>query len=81
MAVNCNLPDGIIADRRESGRMIFLAEPNSPVSFKGFLARWGVIVDEGYIRDVTRSGDTTPYTLQLSLFDLAQLPRELLPRV
>lgn len=41
--------------RREAGRLIVLADPDSPDSFRNFLAGWGVIVGNGYIRDVAES--------------------------
>ena len=43
------IDDGVA--RREGGRMIFLAEPDLPESFRVFLAGWGVIVDTRYIQD------------------------------
>ena len=58
-----------LVDRRESGRMIFLAEPDVPQSFRQFLALWGVIVDPRHILDRSRSVEGDPYTLRLSLFN------------
>ena len=55
--------------RREHGRMIFLAEPNTPVSFKRFFADWGVLVSSGYIRDVGSSVPGLPQTLSLQSFN------------
>ena len=43
-------PDG--APRREGARLIFLAEPDTHDTFRAFLAFWGVVVTDGYIRDV-----------------------------
>ena len=33
-------------DRRQGGRMIFLAEPDLPESFRVFMANWGVIIGD-----------------------------------
>ncbi|NQW24183.1 MAG: Gldg family protein [SAR202 cluster bacterium] len=55
--------------RREHGRMIFLAEPDTPVSFKNFLADWGIVVATGYIRDVDGSVPGLPQTLTLERFN------------
>jgi hypothetical protein len=41
--------------RREAGRLVVLADPDTPDSFRTFLARWGLIVGSGYIRDMTES--------------------------
>ena len=46
---------GILDDYlRSGGNALFLLEPNSPQSFRDFLARWGVIVEEGHIVDQAR---------------------------
>ena len=46
---------GILDDYlRKGGNALFLLEPNSPQSFRDFLARWGVIVEEGHIVDQAR---------------------------
>ena len=63
--------EGVMTDgspRREHGRMIFLAEPNSPVSFLRFLADWGLLISTGYIRDVGSSVPGLPQTLSLRIF-------------
>ncbi|MEK7814749.1 MAG: GldG family protein, partial [Chloroflexota bacterium] len=54
-------PNG--SQRRGGGRMIFLAEPDTPASFREFLVRWGVVVAPGYIRDLDRSVPGNPNTL------------------
>ena len=59
-------PDGTL--RREHGRMIFLAEPDSPASFKSFFANWGLMISTGYIRDVDSSVPGLPQTLNLQRF-------------
>ena len=60
-------PDG--TPRREHGRMIFLAEPDSPASFKNFFADWGILISSGYIRDVGSSVPGLPQTLSLENFN------------
>ncbi len=55
--------------RREHGRMIFLAEPDTPMSFRKFFADWGVLVSTGYIRDVGSSVPGLPHTLSLQSFN------------
>ena len=39
------------------GNMLFLAEPDTPQSFRDFLAKWGVKVGDGHIVDQERSLD------------------------
>ncbi len=53
--------------RRESGSMIFLAEPDTPDSWRNFLVQWGIIVLPGYIRDVESSVPGLPQTLALDM--------------
>ena len=60
-------------DRREGGRMIFLAEPDTDESFLALLANWGVIVDNGYIRDVDGSVPGNPHTLRLERYNSSPL--------
>ena len=60
-------PDG--SPRREHGRLIFLAEPDSPASFKKLFADWGILVASGYIRDVGSSVPGLPQTLSLENFN------------
>ena len=59
--------DGNLVDRREAGRLIFLAEPDTPTSFLNFMSSWGVLIGRGYIRDEARSVPDLPHTLRLSL--------------
>ena len=64
--------EGVHSDgtlRREHGRMIFLAEPDTPVSFRSFFADWGVLISTGYIRDVGSSVPGLPQTLSLRSFN------------
>ena len=65
LALNSYL-QGLKADgtaRREGGRMIFLAEPDLPESFRVFLAGWGVIVDGRFIQD---PDSPSPNTLRVA---------------
>lgn len=64
--------EGVQSDgtlRREHGRMIFLAEPDSPLSFRSFFADWGLLISTGYIRDVGGSVPGLPQTLSLRSFN------------
>ncbi len=68
------------AVRREGGRMIFLAEPDTPESFRVFLTGWGVLVNEGYILDLDGSMPGSPHTLRVARYNPAA-PREIvIPR-
>ncbi len=53
--------------RRESGRMIFLAEPDTPDSWRNFMVQWGIILLPGYIRDIDSSVPELPQTLALDM--------------
>ena len=53
--------------RRESGRMIFLAEPDTPQTWREFIVQWGVLLSEGYIRDLDASVPGLPQTLALNV--------------
>lgn len=53
--------------RRESGSMIFLAEPDTPDSWREFLIQWGIILLPGYIRDIESSVPGLPQTLALNM--------------
>ena len=70
-----------LTDRREGGRLIFLAEPDTPSSFQKFLSRWGVILASGYIRDELRSPQSQPRTIQVRSLNLNQLRPELIGQV
>ena len=59
--------DNTGARRRESGRMIFLGEPDTPDSWREFLIQWGVILAPGYIRDIDASVPGLPQTLALNI--------------
>ena len=53
--------------RRENGSMIFLAEPDTPESWREFLFQWGVLVSPGYIRDLDSSVPGLPQTLAMNM--------------
>ena len=58
--------DGTVSDRREGGRMIFLADTEVVDTFRQFLAIWGVVVGKGYIRDLSQSVPGNPQILRVS---------------
>ncbi len=60
-------PDGTA--RREHGRMIFLAEPDTPISFRSFFSDWGLLISTGYIRDIDSSVPGLPQTVSLRSFN------------
>ena len=53
------------SSRRENGSLIFLAEPDTPESFRVFLLQWGILLSNGYIRDLDASVPGLPQTLSL----------------
>ena len=53
--------------RREGGRMIFLAEPDTPETWREFLVQWGILLSPGYIRDLDSSVPGLPQTLALNI--------------
>ena len=70
--------DGTV--RREGGRMIFLAEPDLPESFRVFLAGWGVIVGERYILEPEDSLPETPHILRVARYFRAAPSEIVIPR-
>ena len=40
---------------RDGGSMMFLVDPDTPPSFRGFLASWGVIMGDGHVIDRQRN--------------------------
>ena len=56
------------SSREQGGRVIALADSDTPASFRDFLARWGVQVDAGYIRDLDQSVPGRPQTLRLGAY-------------
>ena len=71
-------PDG--TPRREGARLIFLAEPDTPDSFRAFLAFWGAVVVDGYIRDPEGSQPGAPRTLRLGIYNPQAPPEIVAPR-
>lgn len=67
--------------RQAAGRLIYLADPETPDSFREFLATWGVVVGQGYIRDVDASLPADPHTLRLETINPLELPRELIASI
>lgn len=72
-------PDG--SDRASSGRLIFLADPDTPESFRQFMATWGVVIGTGYIRDLDGSLPGNPHTLRLETVNPLELPGELVQQI
>ena len=66
--------------RREGGRMIFLAEPTTPESFRVFLTGWGIFVDEGYILDLDSSLSDSPHTLRVARYNPGAPPEIVIPQ-
>ncbi len=66
--------------RREAARMIFLAEPDTHDSFRAFLAFWGVVVSDSYIRDVEGSQPNAPRTLRVGIYNPQAPPEIVAPR-
>ena len=71
-------PDG--APRREGARLIFLAEPDTHNTFRAFLAFWGVIVTDSYIRDPEGSQPNAPRTLRIGIYNPQAPPEIVAPR-
>ncbi len=71
-------PDG--EPRREAARMIFLAEPDTHDTFRAFLAFWGVVVSDSYIRDVEGSQPNAPRTLRVGIYNPQAPPEIVAPR-
>lgn len=66
--------------RREAARIIFLAEPDTHDTFRAFLAFWGVIVTDSYIRDVEGSQPNAPRTLRVGIYNPDAPPEIVAPR-
>ena len=71
-------PDG--EPRREAARIIFLAEPDTHDTFRAFLAFWGVIVTDSYIRDIEGSQPNAPRTLRVGIYNPDAPPEIVAPR-
>ncbi len=66
--------------RREGARLIFLAEPDTHDTFRAFLAFWGVVVSDSYIRDVEGSQPNAPRTLRVGIYNPQAPPEIVAPR-
>ena len=66
--------------RREGARLIFLAEHDTDDSFRAFLAFWGVVVTDAYIRDVEGSQPNAPRTLRVGIYNPQAPPEIVAPR-
>ena len=51
---------------KNGGRMLFLAESDTPATFREFLARWGIVIGEGHVVDLNRSIIDEPQIVVLS---------------
>ena len=58
-----------LVDRLEGGRVIFLADVDTDITFRQFMARWGVGVGTGYILDESSSDQANPLNLILKSFN------------
>ena len=47
---------------KHGGLMMVLADPDIPQTYRDFLARWGVQIEDGYIVDKSRSLEDSPQT-------------------
>ena len=72
-------PDG--SDRPSAGRLVFLADPDTPESFRQFMATWGVVIGTGYIRDLDGSLPGNPHTLRLQTVNPMELPRDVISQL
>ena len=69
------------SDRPSAGRLVFLADPDTPESFRQFMATWGVVIGTGYIRDLDGSLPGNPHTLRLQTVNPMELPREVISQL
>ena len=58
-----------LVDRLEGGRVIFLADVDTDITFRQFIARWGVGIATGYILDQSSSDQGNPLNLILNTFN------------
>jgi len=58
--------------RREASRLIVLTEPDTHASFRQFLATWGILIPDGYIRDEAGSQPNAPRTLRINNYTLPE---------
>lgn len=69
-----NNPDD--SPRRESSRLIFMGEPNTPESFRALMAMWGIILQPGYILDLELGVTDNPNILRAEPMNLNQIRAE-----
>lgn len=72
-------PDG--SERSSAGRLVFLADPDTPETFRQFFATWGVLVSTGYIRDLDGALPGNPHTLRLETVNPLDLPGHLVAQI
>ncbi len=72
-------PDG--TDRPAAGRIIFLADPDTPETFRQFMATWGMVIGAGYIRDLDDSLPGNPHTLRLRPVNPLELSGDLITQI
>ena len=64
------------SERRESSRLIFLGEPDTPESFRALMAMWGIILQPGYILDLELGVTDNPNILRAEPMNLNQIRAE-----
>ena len=69
------------SERPSAGRIIFLADPDTPDSFRQFMATWGMVIGAGYIRDLENALPGNPHTLRLQTINPMELPREAIAQI
>ena len=69
------------SERPSAGRMVFLADPDTPETFRQLMATWGVVIGTGYIRDLDGSLPGNPHTLRLETVNPMDLPGELVAQI
>lgn len=72
-------PDG--SDRQSAGRLVFLGDPETPETFRQFMATWGVVMAEAYIRDLDGSLPGNPHTMRLETVNPLELPSEVISQI
>ena len=69
------------SDRPSAGRLVFLGDPDTPQTFRQFMATWGVVIGTGYIRDLDGSLPGNPHTLRLQTVNPMELPRDVISQL
>ena len=72
-------PDG--SERPSAGRLVFLGDPETPETFRQFIATWGVVIGTGYIRDLDGALPGNPHTLRIEPVNPMDLPREVVAQI